>query len=293
MSQLKFAVTMASAVATAPARLSCVAAGAILSGAIISGLAFAGSASATDLGGLIPAGTTVTLGAQAIIQPKYEGGKDYEVTAAPIIKFTGMNPFASFLKVDARNINDIGLGLLNVGGFSAGPALGYRFDREEDDGRLLRGLGDVDGGLLVGGFARYDFKPAYVRVSYLTQVTGEEDAGGIFRIQGGADVMATPQLLLKGFAAVEFGDEDYMQTYFGVTAAQATRSGLARFTPEAGAKSFHLGLTAEYEFAPTLTLIAGAEYVGLLDDAADSPVVEEENYVIGRIGLSKRFTIGR
>jgi outer membrane scaffolding protein for murein synthesis (MipA/OmpV family) len=286
MSQLEFAAT--NAVAAHPARLSRVSAGAMLLG-----LAFAGSASATDLGGIIPPGTTVTLGAQAIVQPKYEGGKDYEVTGAPIIKFSGANPFSSFLKVDARNINDIGLGLLNVGGFSAGPALGYRFDREEDDGRLLRGLGDIDGGFLVGGFARYDFNPAYVRVSYLTQVSGEEDAGGILRIQGGADMVAAPQLVLRGFAAVEFGDDDYMQTYFGVTAAQAARSGLTRFTPEAGAKSFHLGLTAEYEFAPTWTLIAGAEYVGLLDDAADSPVVEEENYVIGRIGLSKRFTIGR
>ena len=252
---------------------------------------YASSASATD--GLVPAGTIVTVGAVAIAQPKYEGGKDYEVTGAPVIKFDGPNPFGSFLRVDARNINDVGLGLLNVGSFSAGPALGYRFDREEDDGRRLRGLGDVDGGLLVGGFARYDFKPAYVRASYLTQVTGEEDAGGILRLQVGADFKASPQLFLKSFAAIEFADDDYMQTYFGVTAAQSARSGLTRYTPESGVKSFHIGATAEYEFAPTWTAIAGIEYGRLVGDAADSPVVEREDWVVGRLGLSKSFTIGR
>lgn len=255
-------------------------------------------ARATD--GLIPAGLVVTLGAQAIAQPKYEGGKDYEVNAAPIIKFSGANLFPAFLRVDARNINDIGLGLLNFGGFSAGPAVGYRFDREEDDGRLLRGLGDVDGGFLVGGFARYDFKlsnwqetKAYGRVSYLTQVSGDEDTGGILRLQGGVDSKLAPSLFLKSFAAVEFADDDYMQTYFGVTAAQSARSGLGQFSPDAGAKSFHIGTTAEYEFAPTWTVTAGIEYARLIGDAADSPVVEQEDYVIGRLGLSKAFTIGR
>ncbi len=254
-------------------------------------VAYAAPAFATD--GLIPAGTTVTVGAVAIAQPKYEGGKEYEVTGAPAFKFSGPNPFGSFLKVDTRNINDIGLGILNIGNFSAGPALGYRFDREEDDGRLLRGLGDVDGGVLVGGFARYDFKPAYVRASYLTQVTGEEDAGGILRLQVGADFQAVPQLFLKTFAAVEFADDDYMQTYFGVTAAQSASSGLVRYTPDSGAKSFHLGATAEYEFAPTWTAIAGIEYARLVGDAADSPVVEREDWVVGRLGITKAFTIGR
>lgn len=267
---------------------------ALLSGACALAMAAAAPASAGGADGILPAGTTIALGAQAVVQPKYEGGKDYEVIVVPTIKFgPGSSPFGSRIQVDFQSLQDVGIGVLNVRNFSAGPALGYRFDREEDDGRLLRGLGDVDGGLLVGGFVRYDFKPAYIRASYLTQVTGDENAGGVFRIQGGADYRLDPRLFVKTFAAVEFGDDDYMQTYFGVTAAQSARSGLRAFNAEAGAKSFHLGLTADYEVFPTWTLTAGVEYVRLLGDAADSPVVEEENQVIGRIGLSKSFTLGQ
>ena len=257
------------------------------------------SATGDGLGGLLPAGTTVSIGAQAIVQPKYEGGKDYEVIALPMIKFGGTSPLGSFFRVDARGLNDIGVGILNVGPFSAGPAIGYRFGRDEDDGARLRGLGDIDGGLLVGGFARYNFSQfgpgsiAYARVSYLTQVTGDDDAGGLFRLQLGADAQVTQQLVVKPFAAVEFGDDDYMSTYFGIDAAQSARSGLARFDAGAGAKSLHLGLTAEYEVFPTWTLLAGVEYVRLLGDAADSAITEEENQVIGRIGLSKTFQFGR
>jgi outer membrane scaffolding protein for murein synthesis (MipA/OmpV family) len=248
---------------------------------------------ASATGDLVPAGTTIAVGAQAIVQPTYEGSGEYELVAVPIVKFGGSESALSFVKFDFRALNDVGIGVVNVGGLSFGPAVGYRFDREEDDGDRLRNLGDIDGGFLVGGFARYDLKPFYVRGSYLTQVSGEEDAGGIFRFQGGADFHVSPQLLLKTFAAVEWADDDYMQTYFGVTAAQSAASGLTRFDPSSGAKSFHLGATAEYEVFPTWTVHAGVEYVQLLGDAADSPITEDESQVVARLGLSKSFTIGR
>lgn len=272
---------------------------AALVAALVAGVAAAPAAAAPaaagGLDGLIPAGVTVSIGAAATYEPKYEGSKSYELSAIPIIKFRSANGEVPglFGKVDFRSIDDIGFGLLNVGGLSVGPAVGYRFDREEDDGAKLRGLGNVDGAFLAGGFARYDFKPVYVRASYLTEVIGDDNTGGLFRLQVGADYMASRQLLLKPFAAIEWADDDYMQTYFGVTAAQSARSGLKAYSASAGAKSFHIGAGAEYELFPTWTLHAGVEYVRLLGDAADSPIVEEENQVRARLGLAKTFSLGQ
>lgn len=270
----------------------------LLRTSLVAAISLACCAAAHATGDLLPAGTVVTVGGGVSVQPTYEGGKDYEALPFGIARIGSPmdDPFQTtrgFFNVDFATVSDVGLGIFRLGNLTVGPAIGYRFDRDEDDGDPLRGLGDVDGGLVVGGFARYNFRPFYVRASYLTQVTGDEDTGGVLRLQAGSHYRIAPNLWLRPFAAVEIGDDDYMQTYFGVTAAQSARSGLGRFDASAGAKSLHLGLDADLEIFPTWTLRAGAEYVELLGDAADSPVVEEESQFRARIGLAKSFTLGR
>jgi MipA family protein len=259
--------------------------------------ATASSASAGEgggLGGLIPSGTTVTIGVSGVYEPKYEGSKSGEFNVLPIIKFGstgGSDAKGPFGSVDARGLDDIGVGILNNGPFEMGPAFGYRMDREESDGAKLRGLGDVDGGFLVGGYAKYSFGPAYVRGSYLTQVTGDE-TGGLFKFIVGAEYPINQQVKVNWFTGLEVGDSNFNQTYFGVTAAQSARSGLAVTTIGGGAKSFHLGIGTEIEVLPTWILSGSGEYVHFLGKVANSPIVEEEDQFIAKVGLAKRFTLG-
>lgn len=245
-------------------------------------------------GGLIPSGTTVTIGVAGVYEPKYEGSKSYEVNALPIIKFGstgGSDVKGPFGSVDARGLDDIGVGILKNGPFEMGPAFGYRMDREESDGAKLRGLGDVDGGFLIGGYAKYNFGPAFLRGSYLTQVTGDE-TGGLFKFIVGAEYPINQQVKVNWFTGIEAGDSNFNQTYFGVTAAQSARSGLAVTTIGGGAKSFHLGVGTEIEVLPTWILSGSGEYVHFLGKVANSPIVEEEDQFIAKVGLAKRFTLG-
>jgi MipA family protein len=255
--------------------------------------AFAGEGG--GLGGLIPSGITVTIGVSGVYEPKYEGAKSSEFNARPIIKFgstSGGDADGPIGSVDARGFDDIGFGLIKKGPFEMGPALGYRQERQESDGAKLRGLGDVDGGFLVGGYAKYSFGSAYyLRASYLTQVTGD-DTGGLFRFVGGAEYPITNQVKINWFTGLEAGDSNFNQTYFGVTAAQAARSGLAVTTIGGGAKSFHLGVGTEIEVLPTWILSGSGEYVHYLGKVANSPIVEEQDQFIAKVGLAKRFTFG-
>jgi MipA family protein len=246
----------------------------------------------------IPAGITVTIGASGVYQPKYQGSKDSEFTVAPIIKFgsaSGGDATGLLGGLDVRGFDDIGFGLLKAGNFQMGPAFGYREDRSESESPRLRGLGDVDDGLVIGAFAKYTFQPFFLRASYLHSITGD-DTGGLLKLLVGADYKLNPQVMLHWFTGVEVGDSNYMQTYFGVTAAQAARSaavgaGLQAFKASGGAKSYNLGVSADYEVIPTWTLTASAEYVHYLGDAARSPIVEEADQLIGKIGISKTFNL--
>ena len=188
---------------------------------------------------------SVLLGVGAAVAPLYEGSDEYRVAPFPIIApdFGGDGP----RRFEFRGLDDIRLHALRFGGLSAGPLAGYRFGREEDDADVLRGLGDVDGGVVLGGFVGYDFDIAPgatigADVAVSTQVSGDafdadpfrgvapairsriEDNYGYgytvdFGLSGEFDL--TPRLNLATRVGAEYASEEYMRTYFGVNAAQA------------------------------------------------------------------------
>ena len=105
-------------------------------------------------------------------------------------------------------------------GFEVGALGGYRFGRDEDDADRLKGLGDVDGGLVVGGYAAYNFGGVKPFVSYHHQVTGD-DAGGLRRApRRGCPIGRVTVLPCRR----DLRNDDYMDAYFTVTAAQAAAS---------------------------------------------------------------------
>jgi MipA family protein len=264
------------------------------SGAVLCGLLVASAAQAQTIpqapavDGLIPKGITVTVGVQGTYQPKYEGSKSSEFQVLPILKFDTGSGLGK--RLDVRSLDDISFALLQSGPFQLGVLTGYRDGRDESDSPRLRGLGDIDGGLVVGGFARYNIGPAYLRGSYHRQII-EEDTGGLFKFVVGADYAISPKIMLHAFTGIEAGDHTFMQTYFGVNALQSARSGLAVYRPTGGAKSFHLGAGTDVEVLPTWTLTASAEYVRYLGNAENSPIVEEADQFKARLGLSKSFTL--
>jgi MipA family protein len=237
---------------------------------------------------LIPKGISVTIGVQGIYEPTYEGSKKYEFSALPIIKFdsgTGLGK-----RFDVRSLDDISFAVAQSDAYQMGVLTGYRHERNESDSPRLRGLGDIDGGIVVGGFARYNVGPAYIRGSYHRQVI-EQDTGGLFKFIVGTDYAVSRTVTLHAFTGIEAGDRDYMQTYFGIDGNQSARSGLAIYNPTGGIKSYHLGVGTDFEVFPTWTLTASAEYVHYFGLTTRSPLVEETDQVKARLGVSKTFNV--
>lgn len=227
-------------------------------------------------------------GAFVLAAPRYEGAKSYRVIGVPLIAPFGVADGDS--RFQFKGPDDLRLRLVSLEGFEIGPVAGWRFGRDEDDGRRLEGLGDIDGGLVAGAYAAYRISGLTASVSYHHQVTGD-DTGGLVRFGLEATSRIQPWLTLTGLIGANWASDDYMQSFFGVSADQAARSGLARFDAESGFKDVHLGLTAAIPLDDRWTLRVMGRYTHLVGDAADSPIVERESQLTGGLGLTYRFSI--
>lgn len=257
-------------------------------GLVALGLALSGPASAGD-DHAWGSDLSLRLGAVAMVTPTYEGSSEYRVIAVPYIA----PAFAlSGGRVQVNGPDDVRLRLFQHGGFEAGPVAGWRFGREEDDGRRLHGLGDVDGGLVVGGYMAWQMGILKPFVSYHHQVTGD-DGGGLLRFGTQAIWNPMDRVEMTGTLGASYADDNYMDAYFSVTPIQAAASsaGLAAYEADAGIKDVYLGLAAKIALTDAWTLNLSGRYSRLVGDAGDSPVVEDENQFSGAIGASYKFNL--
>lgn len=238
-------------------------------------------------------GFSLGVGGAVGVKPKYEGSDEYEAFGFPIVfpKFGG-DGIGERIKV--RGADDVRFKLLEAYGFEFGPLAGYAFGREEDDGDLLRGLGDVDDGIVLGAYAGYHLGPVLFDVSYHQIVSGDDDG---YQIRFGAEVerVFTPRLRGTARVGTTFADDNYMDSYFGITNAQSLSSvaGLAAYDAESGIKDVHVELGMTWDMTERWQIKGGLRYGRLVGDAADSPVVESEDQFSALIGASYTFDFQR
>jgi outer membrane scaffolding protein for murein synthesis (MipA/OmpV family) len=214
------------------------------------------------------------------VKPTYEGSDEYEVFGFPYIfpVFSGGPGF--FSRIDARGLDDVRFRLFESDGFIAGPLAGYDLGRDEDDGDLLVGLGDIDGGFIGGGFVGYQLGPVLFDVSYHHYFS---DADG-YQIRFGAETVryVSDWTKLTARVGATYADDGYMDTYFGVPAT---------FVADSGFKDVHAQVGVETELDERWSLRGSVRYSRLLGDAADSPIVASEDQFYGLLGLSYKFYV--
>ncbi len=228
-------------------------------------------------------------GGFVFVTPEYEGSKHYKVIGFPVIYPAGADE-NSWLQV--KGVDNVQFRLLQWQGFEIGPVAGYRFDRDEGDGDRLIGLGNIDGGLVLGGYAAYRFGPVRAYVAYNHQVTGD-DTGGLVRFGVDGVVRLSPTVKLTLGVGTTYADDDYMRAFFGVTQRQALTSVHNPYTPDAGIKDVNFSATIDVALDPRWNLKLIGQYARLVGDAADSPVIETQDQFVGGVGLTYKFNLAR
>lgn len=260
-------------------------AAAILASALVSaGPAAAGGDYAMES----PAETGFRLGIGGAVgfRPKYEGSDEYEAIGFPII-FPKFGDSSEPSRVKFRGLDDVRYAVIRYNGFEAGPLGGYNFGRDQDDANLLRGLGDVDGGVVLGGFVGVRLWEILFDASYHHQVSGD-DTG--YQIRFGAEVeeYVAPGVKLVGRVGTTLASDDYMDAYFSITPAQSAASfaGLPVYNASSGIKDVHLALGAKIDLDDRWALRIGGKYSRLVGDAADSPITQSKDQFSGSIGVT-------
>jgi outer membrane protein len=221
------------------------------------------------------------LGAGMLVKPNFEGASTTMIAPYPIVAL-------KYLRLP---------GLFTIGGgpddgFSLFPSLNVVGTRKDTSATYLNGLGTVDTAVELGLGASYRYGFVKGSIEARRGFGGHEGFVGTVAV----DLIAQPVagLTVEAGPRLGFADQSYMQTYFGVTAAQAVTSGYAAYSPDGGFKSVGLAAKATYELTPEWRLHFGAGYDRLIGDAARSPVLKAGGSLdqfTARAGVSYRFSV--
>jgi len=219
--------------------------------------------------------------------PVYEGASEYGMTFRPIIDVE---------RLRIPGLIDIGGGD-ETGGLNFAPSFSVVSERISADHAALNGLNNVDATYALGARIGYEFALNDMLSAELYGAARYAFGGAEgFIGEAGLDVTArlSPQFEIVGGPVVAFATENYMDKYFGVTAAQSAATGgrLNAYDPAGGIKSVGIKVAARYEFIPDTFVNLNASYSRYTGDAANSPIVQSgsaDRFTVG-LGLSRRFS---
>ncbi len=215
----------------------------------------------------------IRIGGAAFYQPKYEGSDQYKASALPLLMINYRD--LVFLRGTTLGVNAFTAQGVRPGDkLQIGPLLNYRFGRDESDSDDLRGMGDIDGAVELGGFVNYGFGPWSAGLTVLRDVSDSHD-GLTAKFSGGHRLPLGPKWMLRSEFFATWADENYNKAFFGVTAAQSARSGLRQYQPDGGFKDAGVTLDLDYRLTEKWSLTGRAGYKRLLGDVADSPLVKD------------------
>lgn len=233
----------------------------------------------------------VAIGPGAV--PAFDGAKKYQLVPLVIgnVGWKGVN-------LEMRGLG-ARLDLLGDSRVQIGPIINFRGNRNSssDGSGRVKLLNDIDSSLEVGGYVGYRFggnqygqDEIAFDLSLAKDVAGGHD-GWVGSAQVSYAAYRSQKFFLNVDAQTTFADKKYMRAFFGVTPAEAARSGLAAYRPDGGIRDAGAGITAGYQFNERWGLIARAGANYYLGDAKDSPVVDEGSKLqaVGGLALSYRF----
>jgi outer membrane scaffolding protein for murein synthesis (MipA/OmpV family) len=226
----------------------------------------------------------IGIGAGLISAPEYLGAEDYRTRVLPAVDIAYRN------RVFFNFFEGLGAYLYSRGDFRLKAGIGYQAGRDEDDDESLRGTGDIGDAAVYSLGAEYQLG-LYTAFVSLRQHDGGTDGrqlhAGIQAFYALREELSSPRLLLN--FTVNYSDDDYMQGYFGVDSRQTAASGLAEYSASAGIASLRAGATGIYPLTKGWRITAVVQYLRLIGDAADSPLVRDEDQLFGGVFAGYRF----
>ncbi len=229
----------------------------ILSLALLSGAALAEDYSTGER-----ADWHVVLGGGLASAPRYEGSANNRLRVVPLINVQNGHFFAG----TARGI---GYDFSDNQQMQYGVRLTLAPYRRQNADVRLNGTGDIGSAAEAGAFFNAKFSPFYVNAN----VAGSS-RGTRAEIGGGVEHMLSSNDHMRLGLDLNWANNKYMQTYFGISAAQALASGgvLAAYNASAGVKDYVLHANWTHHYDKTWFSTASLSVKQLAGSAQNSPI---------------------
>lgn len=249
----------------------------------------------------------VGLGAQS--GPRYEGAEKRKVSALPVLQIQWSNgifvsgmaagmhlssqpsmEFGPMLAVQpGRDANGLSS---NVGGVDTSglPLFGPPAAIRTISTNPLDGMDDIKTRVLGGAFFNYYVAPEWRLTSNLLYGAGNDRDGGKLDLgvqRLSAHIAAHHTLSFS--AGATFANRQYNRAYFGVSVAEAQRSGHLGYFPKGGLKDVHVGMRWNWALSPSWMVTSYLQAARLQGDAKDSPLVKRPTNVSVSTALAYRF----
>ena len=230
-------------------------------------------------------GTRTTIGLGIGVTPDYEGSNDYEAVPIPWLEVVFENNMSISIVGSQGRVD-----LIPDKNWKGGLAFDVIPERSDVDNDAVDAMRDIDTALMVGGFLGYNWEHWRASVEAMKN-TSDSDGGNIIRLTGGYKFATNSDCRTSINAFTTWADNDYMETYFGVTNSDAARSGLSPYKAEEGFKDIGVAINSIWKASDQWSVFSMVGYKLLLEDADDSPIVDQgdSNQFFGGVGLTYRF----
>ena len=236
-------------------------------------------------------GNVLTLGGGVDVGPRYSGSDKTRVSAAQVVDYSMENGF--FIGTPCG----IGYGN-NIGNLDYSAALSYRTGRKDKDvssdsigtgSDELRGMGEIKGSAIVVPGLEYKVTD-WLHLQLQAEVpVSERDNGEAVHFGISSPFYTSPKNEVALALTGSWGSDKYMQTYYGVNAAQSAASGFARHDAGAGIYAWSMNLDWTHKLTSRWSVLASAGVTQLTGDAADSPIVQRKTSPTGSLKVTYSF----
>jgi MipA family protein len=237
-------------------------------------------------------GMNFTLGAGAGAAPDYEGSDDYELVPLWNLRIANLYHPSTFVQVIGPRLRS---NFLPSDQWRLGLSGQFIKERDDVENDQVDALEKVDPSAMLGVLGGYDFL-ADPQQHLMLEVEARQDVandnGFLASVRGLYGGRLTERWRFDALVGSTWASEDYMSSYFGIDAADAARSGLDQFSADEGFKDVSVAGGLSYRLFERLSVSVLANYTRLIDDAEDSPVVDDagdENQFFGGALINYTF----
>ncbi len=245
--------------------------------------AFAQAFDAVRLYGAAPGKDGGTAGAAVVATYEYQGSDERSTLVIPLLDYQWANGWFAGIT------NGIGYN------FSDSPQMQYGLRLTVDKGRKerranpLRRMGNVDMAAEGGAFFNYSLPHGLFLTSSVRYGAGDNHKGLVVDLGAGYMTEIAPKWHLGAGVGVTLANADYMQSYFGVTAAQAAATGYAIYSAGSGARDARANVALTYSIDQRTSVTAVLSASSLLGHAQDSPLTRKRTSGSGVLGINYAF----